>query len=51
MFAGRYSYRYVSEIPLRGKGCAAGELVELTTTDEQGKVLYPNSFATLSPLE
>ena len=45
------TYRYACDIPLRdGKDALLVNWCELSTTDEQGKILYHNSFATSLPL-
>ncbi len=45
------TYRYALDIPLRdGDGALLINWCELTTTDEQGQVLYRNSFATALPV-
>ena len=41
------TYRYAEAVPLRdGDDALAVNWCELTTTDENGKVLYRNAFAT-----
>lgn len=45
------TYRYVQTLPLcDGKDALTVNWCEITTTDEHGKVLYRNSFATSWPL-
>jgi hypothetical protein len=46
------TYRYAASIPLRdGDDALWVNWCELTTTDESGKVLYHNTFATSLPLD
>ena len=46
------TYRYATAIPLRdGEGALLVNWCELTTTDENGKVLYHNAFATSLALD
>jgi hypothetical protein len=46
------TYRYAPAIPLRdGENALSVNWCELTTTDESGRVLYHNAFATSLPLD
>ena len=46
------TYRYAREIPLRdGKDALLANWCEIVTTDEDGNILYRNSFATSWPLD